>query len=76
MYAVSLCHAFQRFGCSGSRSQRITEDRVEEHVRFTGVDGIDLHTHLPHDLHAIAETEDDTFLLCTHDVSTGVFIEV
>lgn len=22
MYAVSLCHAFQRFGCSGSRSKR------------------------------------------------------
>ena len=35
-----------------------------------------LHAHLGHDLHAIAEGEDDAFLGCAHEVGLGVLVEV
>ena len=62
-------------GGSTYASQCISEQWAEEHVSLTGVDFLDVHTHLLHDFHTIAETEYDTLLSCTYDVGTVVLGE-
>ena len=35
-----------------------------------------IHTHLLHYLHTITETEDNTFLCCTHQVGFAMLVEI
>ena len=63
-------------GCTAHASQRIAEDLAEEHVGFSCMDLANIHTHLLHDLHTVAETEYDTLLRSSHEMSLGVFVEV
>ena len=57
-------------------SKRVTEQRAEEHVGLAGMNLADLHTHLLHDLHAVAEGEYDTLLGSTHQVGLVVLVEI
>ena len=57
-------------------SQGITEDLAEEHVGFSCMDLANIHTHLLHDLHTVAEAEHDTLLCSPHEMSLGVLVEV
>ena len=63
-------------GCSTHSSQCISEDRAQEHISLSCMDFLNVHTHLLHDFHAIAETEYNTFLRSTYDVGTIMLVEV
>ena len=62
-------------GSTTHTRQGISEQRTEEHISLTCMNILDIHTHLLHDFHSIAETEDDTLLCCTNNVCTIMLIK-
>ena len=63
-------------GGTADAGQRVAEQRRKEHIGLAGMNLLDVHTHLFHNLHTVAEGEDDALLSCTDDMSLRVLIEV
>ena len=56
--------------------QRLREDAVEEHVGIAGVDVVDGHAHVLHDVDALLEREHDAFMGGTDEMGLAVDVEV
>ena len=63
-------------GGSTHAGKRIAEQRTQEHISLSGMNLVEFHTHLLHNFHSIAETEDNAFLCSTHNMCSIVLIEV